>query len=118
MCGFPHFRAVSPERSFGVVAEYLELYLPNARMSCDGILARARRGAEQLTTEGISVRFLRSILVPQDETCFCLYEAASPAAVGEAGKRAGLEFERIVEAVQVPENRAAQLHQGSATATR
>lgn len=104
MCGFPHFRAESARRSFGGVTEYLvELYLPNARTACDGIVTRARRGAEQLAREGIGVRFLRSILVPQDETCFCLYEAASPDAVGEAVRRAGLEFERIVEAVQVPE---------------
>jgi hypothetical protein len=53
--------------------------------------------AEQLTREGIEIRCLRSVYVPEDDTCFLVFEGASAEAVGEAGRRAALEYERIVE---------------------
>lgn len=58
---------------------------------------RARAAAEDLTREGTSVRYLRSIFVPEDETCFLLYEAASADDVRAAAERAALPFERIAE---------------------
>ena len=83
------------------MARYLaELYLSKA--GSDGLpeaAARARRAARDLTREGMSVRYLRSIFVPEDETWFLVYEADSTAAVTEASARAGLAVERIVEAV-------------------
>jgi hypothetical protein len=63
---------------------------------------RARRAAEALSNQGTSVRYLRSIFVPDDETCFHLYTASSLAAVRAVGSRAGLRFERISEAVAEP----------------
>jgi hypothetical protein len=57
------------------------------------------QAAEQLTREGTPVRFLRSILVPADETCFYLYRAQSAEAVREAATRAGLRFDRVSEVV-------------------
>jgi hypothetical protein len=64
------------------------------------ISARARRAAEELTREGIPVGYLRSIFVPGDESCFHLFEGPSLAAVTEASRRAQLDPERIVEALQ------------------
>jgi hypothetical protein len=61
----------------------------------------AHRAVEELTREGAKVRFLRSIFVPEDETCFYLYEAASAETVREAATRAGLAFERITETLAV-----------------
>lgn len=43
-----------------------------------------------MTAEGTPVRFLRSIFVPEDESCFFLYEARDPETVGEAVRRADL----------------------------
>jgi Protein of unknown function (DUF4242) len=60
---------------------------------------RARVAAAALTREGTPVRFVRSIYVPDDETCFVLYEATSCAAVREAAARAELSFERVARAV-------------------
>jgi len=81
------------------MAEFLvEVYLSR----CDGVEARAaqaREAAERLTREGTSVRYLSSIFVPEDETCFFLYQAASAEAVREADRRAALPFERVSEAV-------------------
>jgi hypothetical protein len=78
-----------------------ELYLPSA--GSGGIVeaaARARAAAEELACSGELPRFLRIIFVPGDETCFVAYEAATAEVVAEAGRRAGLDFERIVAAVE------------------
>jgi hypothetical protein len=46
-----------------------------------------------------TVRYLRSILIPGDETCLHLVEAGSAVDVAEAFERVGLQADRIVEAV-------------------
>ena len=55
--------------------------------------------AEELTREGTPIRVLRSIFVPEDETCFYLYEAESVEAVREAARRAVLPVGSIAEAI-------------------
>jgi hypothetical protein len=55
-----------------------------------------------MRAEGIPVRFLRSIFVPEDETCFYLYEAASAEQVREAALRAQLPFASVVAAANTP----------------
>lgn len=60
---------------------------------------RGRLAAEELTQEGTPVRYVRSIFVPEDETCFHLYEAATADAVREVARRAALRFERVAQAV-------------------
>lgn len=87
--------------------EYLvEVYQPRLRESdVASTSARAQLAAEALTREGIPVGYLRSIYVPGDESCFHLFAGPSLAAVAEASRRAQLEPERIVEAVQAYERR-------------
>jgi hypothetical protein len=60
---------------------------------------RARRGAEEVSREGTSVRFLRSLFVPEEETCLYVYEAPSADAVREAARRATLRFDRVNAAI-------------------
>jgi hypothetical protein len=62
--------------------------------------ARARAAADALARTGISVRCVRSVFVPADETWFLLYDAPSAAAVEEAAARAELRLERVVEALE------------------
>ena len=50
---------------------------------------------------GTAVRYVRSILIPGDETCLHLVQADSPERVAEAFERAGLAADRIVEAVDL-----------------
>jgi hypothetical protein len=81
------------------MAEYLvELYVAQGDQD---VAQRHAESAEQagaeLTREGRPVRCLRSIFVPEDETCFFLCEAESIDAVRELAQRAGLQFERVVE---------------------
>jgi hypothetical protein len=56
--------------------------------------------------EGIELRYLGSTLIPEDQMCFCLFEGPSTEAVVEANKRAGLAFERILEALSADERPA------------
>jgi len=83
------------------VAEFLvELYV--SRMNAPNVdsgARRARLAAEALTRSGTTVRYLRSIFVPEDETCFLLFEAASANEVRDAARSAELPFQRISEAV-------------------
>ena len=43
-----------------------------------------------MSEEGTPVRFVRSIFVPEDDTCFFLYQAQTPEIVHEAARRADL----------------------------
>lgn len=61
--------------------------------------AHARRTTEQMRREGVPVRFLRSIYVPEEETCFYLYEARSVDDVRDAAQRAALTFECVARAI-------------------
>jgi hypothetical protein len=85
------------DRSFAGMAEFLvEAYVPQS----DGAGAergakRARAAADQLSSEGESVRDVRSIFMPEDETCFYLFEAVSEGSVRKTAERAALRFERI-----------------------
>jgi hypothetical protein len=62
-----------------------------------GIAGRAALAAEEMQREGTAVRYLRSIFVPQDETCFHIFEAGCEADVRDAAARAGIHAERVVE---------------------
>ena len=84
------------------MASYLvETYIP-ATQAHDARVAgrRARAAARELTREGVSVRYIRTTLLPGDETCFHVFEAVSHEAVAEACRLAGLEKPRIVPAVE------------------
>jgi hypothetical protein len=63
---------------------------------------RARDAADRLTREGTPVEFIRWIFVPEDETCFYLYEASSGDLVQAAARSAHLRFERVVETAARP----------------
>jgi Protein of unknown function (DUF4242) len=56
------------------------------------------------TTSGSDgyVRYLGSILMPDDEVVFFRFSAPSPHAVQAVAERAGIPFERIVESVRRP----------------
>ena len=51
--------------------------------------------------DGDLVRYLRSIVIPGDEACLHLVEADSVEQVAAAFERAGLQPDRIVEAVHL-----------------
>jgi hypothetical protein len=95
-------------RSFGAGARWhdgrmatyvVEHYLSrHAAGEPDATIARISLAANELTAGGIEVRYLRSIFIPDDETCLILVAAESAASVTVAVRRAGLDPARITEA--------------------
>ncbi len=80
----------------------VERYLPNITPEqLTAAATRAKHTTAQMTQEGTPIRYLRSIFVPGEDKCFCLFEGPSPDAVKEANERAEIPFERVVESMQI-----------------
>jgi hypothetical protein len=76
----------------------VELHLPAADPASLAVAGeRARWAVEELAREGVTVRWIRSVYVAEEDACFLVFEAPSPEAVSEASRRAALEYQRIVE---------------------
>ena len=60
-----------------------------------------RAAAAELRACGTEVRFLRTVHVPEDDSCFLLFEAPSAAVAGEAVRRATPAAERVVEVLRI-----------------
>jgi hypothetical protein len=72
----------------------IELHRPDHGWDeLQALSARARSAAERVNSEETPVRFLRSIFVPDDGTCFHLFEGTA-AAVAEALSRAEIASDR------------------------
>ena len=74
----------------------VESYAAGSEAALNDARARAHRTAEL----GRGVRYIRTTFLPGDETILHFFEAPSAAVLDEAGRRAALPFERIVEAVE------------------
>jgi Protein of unknown function (DUF4242) len=61
---------------------------------------RVRKAANELRRQGGRVDFVGSILVPADETVFCLFDGVE-ADVRAASERAGVPFERVLESLRI-----------------
>jgi hypothetical protein len=83
------------------MADFLvEVYTPTLdEAALAKLVAQLKAVVEAMSAE-IPVTYLRSIHVPEDETCFHLFEAESAEVVYEAGRRAGLTFDRVATAVE------------------
>ena len=56
----------------------VERYLPGVTAGqLDEASARFAAAAEELTMQGIAVRYTGSTFVPEEESCFCRFEGAS-----------------------------------------
>ena len=73
----------------------VESYVAESPAAFDDARERAR-----LTADGAAdVLYVESTYVPGDQTVLHLFDAPSVEALEEAGRRAGLQFERIVVAI-------------------
>jgi hypothetical protein len=78
----------------------VEVYLPRSHADEARTTGRrARAAAEELTRENVSIRYIRTTFLPDDETCFHLFEASSAEVVEEASSRAELGRARVVAAI-------------------
>jgi hypothetical protein len=75
----------------------LEAYTPASALLED-VESRVRIAAAEVSESGMPVRYVRSIFVPEDETCFHLLDGPSRDAVAETAKRAGISTPRINKA--------------------
>jgi len=65
-------------------------------------LAAAQKAAistsQKFTAEGKNVRYIRSMFVPGESRCMCLFESSSPQLVEEVNRAAEIPFTRVVPA--------------------
>ena len=57
--------------------------------------------SQRLSAAGQRVRYLRSVFIPGEARCMCLFEAQDEAAVVAVNEVAWLPFTRIVEALDL-----------------
>jgi len=62
-------------------------------------IARIREIVTEMERAGEPVRYLSATIVPNDESFFCLIEAASEEVVSDVYGRADIPFERISAAI-------------------
>ncbi len=82
----------------GVGTFLVEHYWPGStveRFRADAELVRA--AAERMS----GIRLLHSTLVPDEESAFCVFSAASAAQVQEAYGLAGVGFDRVLDALEL-----------------
>lgn len=60
--------------------------------------------SRRFTAEGRSVRYVRSIVIPSESHCICLFEAENAKIVQEVNEAAQIPFTRIVEAMELTPN--------------
>ncbi len=83
-------RAPVPVTSF-----LAERYLPAVtREVLDVLVDRDRSAADVM-----SIRHIQAIHVPEDETCFTLFEAQAAVVIAAASERFGLGYRRVVPAI-------------------
>jgi hypothetical protein len=80
----------------------VEAYMPRSHArEARAAGRRARAAAEELSRGGVAVAYVHTTFLPDDETCFHLFEAASAEVVEEACNRAELGRARVVPAIEV-----------------
>jgi hypothetical protein len=79
----------------------LEAYVPRSHApEARAAGRRARAAAEELSREGVPIRYVRTTFLPDDETCFHVFEAASAEVVEELSRRAELGRARVAPAIE------------------
>jgi hypothetical protein len=76
----------------------VESYAANRAEAIEAVRERAYVAAKL----GTNVRYVRTTFLPGDEVVLHMFEAGSAEALRHAARLAGLEHERIVEAVERP----------------
>jgi hypothetical protein len=81
------------------VAECYWLGITRAKLA-DAVI-KAEAAAHELSRPDEPLRITGSLLIPSDETAFLFIDAGSIESAQAVSKRAGVPFERIVEAIHV-----------------
>jgi hypothetical protein len=87
---------VDPHRTAFLVERYLPT--PEAGALADSVTRVARLCADS-DQGGSAVQYLHSAYLPTEDTCFCLFRAASADDVSAVNRAAAFSYDRITEAV-------------------
>lgn len=80
----------------------VERDLPGITMQQLAALRRsAREVSRTLRDEGQPVAYVRSLFVPGESRCFCVFDAPSADLAREVNDRAGLPYTRILKAMEL-----------------
>jgi hypothetical protein len=71
--------------------------------------------ASAVSSLGADIRHIRTTFVPDDQVVLHVFEAPSAGALRRAGRRAGLRYERLVEAFEAGTGGAAPNNKGGVT---
>ena len=97
----------------------IEVYIPRARAhEADSTGRRLRAAIDAFQGEDVEVRFVRTMFLPEDETCFHVVDAPSRAEVQQLCERAGLSSVRVVSAIEDPSGAENVLDLGDQESTR
>lgn len=66
-----------------------------------GAQKAAMETAHEMSAGGDAIRYIRSTFAPEDGRCLCLFEGVSAEQVCRLNRKAGLPFERVVEALDL-----------------
>jgi Nickel responsive protein SCO4226-like len=78
-------------------------------------LTRGRQVMEVMSSEGMGLRHVTSILIPSEEVVFSVYDGPSAAAVRQLNQRARIPASRIVDAIEVTGGQAGLVRRSCAT---
>jgi hypothetical protein len=62
---------------------------------------RVRMAVDDMAASGAAVQFLHSTFVPEDESGMCVFSSSARALVEEIYRRAGVNFERILNVLEI-----------------
>lgn len=71
----------------------------SSALDLTGLRRAAARQAQKMHEAGDRVRYVRSLYLPQDGRCLCLFEAKDAEVVRQLNRDALLTFDRIVQAI-------------------
>lgn len=86
----------------------LEAYVGDTASAQSEVVERA----SAVSSFGADIRHIRTTFVPEDQIVLHVFEAPSAGALRRAGNRAGLRFERLVEAFDAGADGATPNHNG------
>jgi Protein of unknown function (DUF4242) len=79
----------------------VEHYWPDATPDAfQAMAARVRAAVDEIAGSGAPLRFLHSTFVPGEGSALCVFSSPVPALIEAAYRRAGVDFDRVVDAVE------------------
>jgi hypothetical protein len=80
----------------------VERYLPGQPNVLSSAVARVARACADARAGGVAVRYLHSVFVADEDTCFCLFEGPSAEEVRAVNTKGDFAFDRVVAALSLP----------------